>query len=212
MQVKLIWCAIAVMAIGLFSLVASTYKEDSRNITEITNKHSIIETAKEKDKKLIPVTVDTSNDIRTLDTNLVPDVFVYRYNSFFETMELDGSVEFSEGSLPNQIFAKAGDKITINGDTHPDTLSITSISLLGVDLKRADEIENFKNILFAFFISVMDQELAPKETDDIFYNKLECEKIIQKGGETEALVGEIRYNFSNKGNEMSLRVTNINND
>ncbi|MEC2055969.1 hypothetical protein I6J18_02535 [Peribacillus psychrosaccharolyticus] len=215
MQLKLMWCTIAVIVIGLFSVVASTYKEDSRNITEIKqdeNKRSIIEAAKEKDKKLIPVVVDPANEIHSLDNNLVPDVFAYRYNSFFETMEINGSVDFSEGALPDEIFAKVGDKITINGVTHPDTLSITNIRLLGVDLKSADEIENFKNILFAFFISVVDQNLTPKEIDEIFYDELECEKIIQNGGGSEALVGEIKYNFSNEESEMSLRVTNINND
>lgn len=53
MQLKLMWCTIAVIVIGLFSVVASTYKEDSRNITEIKqdeNKRSIIEAAKEKIK------------------------------------------------------------------------------------------------------------------------------------------------------------------
>lgn len=215
MQLKLMWGAIAVIVIGLFSVVASTYKEDSRNITEtkqVENKSSIIEAAKEKDKKLIPVLVDTANEIHSLDNNLVPDVFAYRYNSFFETTEINGSVEFSEGSLPYDIFAKVGDKITISGVTHPDTLSLTKISLLGDDLKSADEIENFKNILFAFYISVVDQDLTPNEIDDIFYDELKCEKIIQNGGESEALVGEIKYNFSNEGSEMSLRVTNINND
>ena len=215
MQLKLMWCSIAVIAIGLFSVVASTYKEDSRNITEFKqdeNKSSIIEAAKEKDKKLIPVVVDTTNDIHSLDHNLDPNVFAYRYNSFFETMEINGSVEFSKSSLPDEIFAKVGDKITINGVTHPDTLSITSISLLGVDLKSADEIENFKNILFAFYISVVDQDLTPNEIDDIFYDELKCEKIIQNGGKSEALVGEIKYNFSNEGSEMSFKVTNINND
>lgn len=215
MQLKLMWGAIAVIVIGLFSVVASTYKEDSRNITEIKqdeNKSSIIEAAKEKDKKLIPVLVDTANEIHSLDNNLVSDVFAYRYNSFFETMEINGSVEFSEGSLPYDIFAKVGDKITISGVTHPDTLSLTKISLLGDDLKSADEIENFKNILFAFYISVVDQDLTPKEIDDIFYDELKCEKIIQNGGEAEALVGEIKYNFSNEGSDMSLRVININND
>lgn len=215
MQLKLMWCSIAVIAIGLFSVVASTYKEDSRNITEIKqdeNKSSIIEAAKEKDKKLIPVVVDTTNEIHSLDNNLDPNVFAYRYNSFFETMEIKGSVEFSKSSLPDEFFAKVGDKITINGVTHPDTLSITNIRLLGVDLKSADEIENFKNILFAFYISVVDQDLTPNEIDDIFYDELKCEKIIQNGGESEALVGEIKYNFSNEGSEMSFKVTNINND
>lgn len=215
MQLKLMWCSIAVIAIGLFSVVASTYKEDSRNITEIKqdeNKSSIIEAAKEKDKKLIPVVVDTTNEIHSLDNNLDLNVFAYRYNSFFETMEIKGSVEFSKSSLPDEFFAKVGDKITINGVTHPDTLSITNIRLLGVDLKSADEIENFKNILFAFYISVVDQDLTPNEIDDIFYDELKCEKIIQNGGESEALVGEIKYNFSNEGSEMSFKVTNINND
>lgn len=91
MQVKLLWVTIAVIALGLFSIVGSTFIEDSGNSArfEETNKKekSIIEAEQLKQKvrqRNIERIKESTTDTHTIDDLLDPSVLAYRYNKYFK--------------------------------------------------------------------------------------------------------------------------------
>lgn len=202
MPLKRMWGAIAVIALGLISMVMFTFAEDPNKgykpIKETKDEKSIIETAPEKDKQFYSDYIDKELAYKqALDNNLDPPVLEYRYNKYFKELKIDRSMDFGPvryGSV--KISTELSGNAIIHGWMQDDTMLFTSISLIGIDLKTDKEVNEFKEITLAFFTSIANQDI-----EDILYKSMNFNEIIKNGGEVEFIIKDIKYSLTQHQDE-----------
>lgn len=206
MPFKRMWGAIAVITLGLISIVIFTFAEDPNKgykpIKETKDEKSIVETEPKKDKQLTSKYINKELAYQqALDNNLDPAVLEHRYNKYFKELKIDRSIDFGPvryGSV--KISTKLNDKVIIHGSMQDDTMLFTSLSLTGIDLKTDKEIKDFKEITLAFFTSIANQGI-----EDILYISMNFNEIIKNGGEVEFIIKDIKYSlFQHKDEYGSL--------
>lgn len=190
------WGVIAVIALGLFSMIMFTFAEDPNKdnepLQETKDEKSIIETKPEKDKQFYSDYIDKELAYKqALDNNLDPSVLEHRYNKYFKELKIDRSMDFGSvryGSV--KISTELSDHVTIYGSMQNDTMLFTDFNLIGFDLHTDKEINEFKEITLAFFTSIANQDI-----EDILYKSMNFNEIIKNGGEAEFIIKDIKYSL-----------------
>lgn len=203
MQGKLKWGAIAVIALGLFFIIGSTFIEDSANSERYEKakekEQSLIkaeqekEKAREKYKKQVDKAI---TETHIIDDSLDPTVLEYRYNKYFEGLKIDRSISFGNSSYDATAYPT--DKTVIGGTLSPKSNKFSKLYLAGLDLTEDKEIDEFKNIALAFFTSVLNQGIPIKTREDIL--NIHLDKVIKNVGETEFQTGKIKFKFTHTDN------------
>ncbi|MEC2056134.1 hypothetical protein I6J18_01690 [Peribacillus psychrosaccharolyticus] len=215
MQAKTMWGAIAVIALGLFFIIGSTFIEDSANSERYEKakekEQSIVKAEQEKEKarqrhkkQIDKATTKT----HIIDDSLDPTVLAYRYNKYFKGLKIDHSISFGDSSYDARAFPN--DKIVIGGTLSPNSRKFSKLYLAGLNLTEDKEINEFKNIALAFFTSVFNQDIPIKDREGIL--NIHLDKVMKNGGETMFQTGKIEYRFLNiKDSVIRIDVTNIKN-
>lgn len=212
---KLKWGAIAVIALGLFFIIGSTFIEDSANSERYEKakekEQSLIKAEHEKEKvrEKYKKQVDKAiTETHIIDDSLDPTVLSYRYNKYFKGLKIDHSISFGDSSYDARAFPN--EKIVIGGTLSSNSRKFSKLYLAGLDLTEDKEINEFKNIALAFFTSVANQDIPIKDREDIL--NMNLDKVIKNGGETMFQIGQIEYRFLNSGDSvLRIDVTNSKN-
>lgn len=202
MPVKRMWGAIAVIAMGIISMVMFTFAEDpnkdNKHVQETKDEKSIVETAPEKDKQLTSKYINKELAYKqALDSTLDPAVLEHRYNNYFKELKINRSMDFGPvryGSV--SISTELSDNVTIHGSMQDDTMLFTSLNLIGFDLHTDKEINEFKEITLALFTSIANQDIK-----DILYKSMNFNEIIKNGGEVEYIIKDVTYSLTKHKDE-----------
>ncbi|MEC2056111.1 hypothetical protein I6J18_01805 [Peribacillus psychrosaccharolyticus] len=208
MAFKRMWGAIAVIALGLISMVMFTFAEDPNKgykpLKDTKDEKSIVETAKEKDKQLTSKYINKELAYKqALDNNLDPAVLEHHYNNYFKELKINRSMDFGPvryGSV--SISTELSDNVTIYGSMQDDTMLFTILNLIGFDLHTDKEINDFKEITLAFFTSIANQDIK-----DILYKSMNFNEIIKNGGEVEFIIKDIKYSLTKHKDESGSFIT-----
>lgn len=215
MQGKLKWGAIAVIALGLFFIIGSTFIEDSANSERYEKakekEQSLIKAEQEKEKARQKYKEQSDKAIaktHIIDDSLDPTVLAYRYNKYFKGLKIDHSISFGDSSYDATAFPN--DKIVISGTLSPNSRKFSKIYLAGLNLTEDKEINEFKNIALAFFTSVANQDIPLRDREDIL--NIHLDKVMKNDGETEFQMGQIKYRFfSIEDSEIRIDISNSKN-
>lgn len=213
------WVAIAVIALGLFSIVGSTFIEDlgnSARFEEANEKEkSIIEAEQEKQKvrqRNIERIKESTTDTHTIDDLLDPSVLAYRYNKYFKDLKIDRSIKFDNENIRMvKSSAFPNDKTVIFGSMASNTGAFATVALKGLDLQTDKDMAEFKEIALGFFISVASKDLSNKDKEEILYKELELDNIIKNGGKKEYYIEDIKFTLNNEDSIIGLSVANVKN-
>ncbi|MEK3797000.1 hypothetical protein MHI18_01895 [Peribacillus sp. FSL H8-0477] len=203
MQGKLKWGAIAVIALGLFFIIGSTFIEDSANSERYEKakekEQEIVKAEQEKEKARQKYKEQSDKAIaktHIIDNSLDPTVLEYRYNKYFKDLNIDHSITFGDvksGSYKAMVYPT--DKTVMSGTLAPNSRKFSKLLLAGLNLTEDEEINEFKTIALAFFTSVFNQDIPIKTREDIL--DIHLGKVIKNGGETEFQTGKIKFKFLN---------------
>lgn len=217
MQTKTMWGAIAIIALGLFFIIGSTFKEDSANNERYEKakeeEQKIVKAEQEKEKARQKYKEQADKAIaktHIIDDSLDPTTLAYRYNKYLKGLKIEHSISFGDNSYDAKAYPN--DKIVMGGTLSPNSRQFTKLYLAGLDLTTDKDIDEFKDIASAFFTSVTNQDIPIKDREEILLRKLDLGNIMKNGGETEFQIGDIKYTLDcDKDSLVRIDVVNVKN-
>lgn len=214
MNLKMMWGVIGILAIALLGAIIVIFNVTSKD-DSVSKPKTEVKAPVEKSKPVVTPPVPVEEVIHSLGINFTPDVFEYRYNSFFEKVEIDRSIKFEQGVFDNEVVADAGSNATIHAKTHQKTGEITTINLLGENFESDIDFIDYQTALLGFLVAVVDKDMSDEERNKIF-DDLQLSEILKNDGENEVIADNIRftlYKGSENGEEsINFTVDNIQND
>ena len=215
------WGAISVIALGLLTIVVYSFTNDSNKREE--SKEEIKQEVKEEAKLPVETTPvkDKQHYSDYIDKDLMPNhllgnsldpySFEFRFNKYFKDLNIDRSIDFGQvrvGSVRTN--TSIGENIFVHASMHQDNMMLTGLSLTGFELETKEDFKEFKEVTLAFLASS-----AGKDRAYDFYKQLKFDDIVKNGGNSEFIVGDIKYvlanNIDDGGILIQLFITNIKN-
>lgn len=225
-KLKLMWGTIGILIIALVVSVVIIFnqssgdKEETKTATKESTKEPEKEVEEEVEEESEPKTETVYTrpepEVYSLGYSLTPDVFAYRFNKFYQDIEIDMEVKFSQPT-ETDVLARVSNNTTIVGKISPETEELISMSIVGEDLGDETNLLFYQSTLISFVHAVTDPDMEKDLKNYILNEGLDYDKVTSDDeGKSEFTHEGIKFNLYKEtisGDKVSsLEVTNTNNE